>query len=51
MLVKFRVIVFCIYKYGEISVIVELYIEEKGLCKYVINGVWSVKVKIKVNFL
>lgn len=51
MLVKSRAIVFRTHKYGETSVIAELYTEEKGLRKYVINGVRSAKAKTKANLL
>ena len=51
MLVKTRAIVFRTHKYGETSLIAELYTEQKGLRKYVINGVRSAKAKTKANLL
>lgn len=51
MLVKTRGIVFRTHKYGESSLIVELYTELKGLRKYIISGVRSAKAKTKANLL
>lgn len=51
MLVKTRAIVLRTHKYGETSLIAELYTEQKGLRKYVINGVRSAKAKTKANLL
>ncbi len=51
MLQKTRGIVFRTHKYGETSLIVELYTELKGVRKYVINGVRSPKARTKANML
>ena len=51
MLQKTRGIVFRTHKYGETSLIVELYTESKGVRKYVINGVRSPKARTKANLL
>ena len=51
MLVKTRAIVLRTHKYGETSLIAELYTEQKGLRKYVVNGVRSAKAKTKANLL
>lgn len=51
MLTKSRGIVFRTLKYGETSLIVEIFTERKGLCKYLINGVRSSKARTKANLL
>jgi len=51
MLVKSRGIVFRTIKYGETSLIVEIFTERRGLCKYLINGVRSAKARTKANLL
>lgn len=51
MLIKTRAIVFRTHKYGETSLIVELYTEHQGLRKYVVNGVRSSKARTKANLL
>lgn len=51
MLVKTKGIVFRTHKYGETSLIVELFTEYKGLRKYVVNGVRSAKAKTKASLL
>ncbi|MFZ4545653.1 MAG: DNA repair protein RecO, partial [Saprospiraceae bacterium] len=45
MLIKTRGIVFRVVKYGETSVITEVYTEEKGLQSYIIHGVRTKKPK------
>lgn len=51
MLVKTRGIVFRTHKYGESSLIVEMYTEQKGLRKYIISGVRSAKARTKASLL
>ncbi|RME94235.1 MAG: DNA repair protein RecO, partial [Bacteroidetes bacterium] len=51
MLLKTRAIVFRTYKYGETSLIVELYTEQKGLRKYIIGGVRSAKARTSAGLL
>jgi DNA repair protein RecO (recombination protein O) len=51
MLIKSRGIVFRTLKYGETSLIVEIFTEGRGLCKYLINGVRSAKARTKANLL
>ncbi|MEM1214821.1 MAG: DNA repair protein RecO [Bacteroidota bacterium] len=51
MLIKTRAIVFRTHKYGETSLIAELYTEHYGLRKYVINGVRSAKARTKASLL
>lgn len=51
MLIKTRGIVLQTIKYGETSVIVEIYTEEKGLRKYIINGVRSKKARFAASLL
>ncbi len=51
MTIKTRGIVFRAIKYGETSLIVDIYTEEKGLRKYIINGVRSRKAKTKASLL
>lgn len=51
MLIKSRGIVFRAHKYGETSLIVEIFTERRGLCKYLINGVRSAKARTKANLL
>lgn len=48
---KTRGIVFRNHKYGETSLIVEIYTETKGLRKYIISGVRSPKARTKANLL
>lgn len=51
MLIKTRGIVFKTLKYGETSLIVDIYTEECGLRKYIINGVRSKKAKVQASLL
>ena len=51
MLVKTRGIVFRTHKYGESSLIVEMYTEQKGLRKYIISGVRSAKARTQASLL
>lgn len=51
MLLKDQAIVFRTHKYGESSLIVELYTQQKGVRKYIINGVRSPKARTKANLL
>jgi len=51
MLLKDQAIVFRTHKYGESSLIVELYTLQKGVRKYIINGVRSPKARTKANLL
>jgi DNA repair protein RecO (recombination protein O) len=51
MLLKTKAIVFRTYKYGETSLIVELYTERKGLRKYIISGVRSAKARTSAGLL
>lgn len=51
MLIKTRGIVLKTIKYGETSVIAEVYTEERGLRKYIINGVRSKKARIHASLL
>jgi len=51
MITKTRGIVFRAIKYGETSLITEIYTEQKGLQKYVINGVRSAKARTKASLL
>lgn len=51
MLLKTRAIVFRTHKYGESSLIVELFTEQRGLRKYIISGVRSAKARTKANLL
>lgn len=51
MITKTRGIVFRAIKYGETSLITEVYTEEMGLQKYIINGVRSSKAKTKASLL
>ena len=51
MLLKNQAIVFRANKYGESSLIVELYTQTKGVRKYIINGVRSPKARTKANLL
>lgn len=48
---KTRGIVFRTHKYGETSLIVEIYTETKGLRKYIISGVRSPQARTKANLL
>lgn len=51
MIIKTRGIVFKTIKYGETSMIVDIYTEEKGLRKFIVNGVRSKKAKTKASLL
>ncbi len=51
MITKTRGIVFKAIKYGETSLITDIYTEEKGLQKYVINGVRKANAKTKASLL
>ncbi len=51
MITKTRGIVFRAIKYGETSLITEIYTEEKGLQKYIVNGVRSTKSKTSASLL
>ena len=51
MLIKTRGIVLKTIKYGETSVIAEIYTEERGLRKYILNGVRSKKARIHASLL
>lgn len=51
MLLKTRGIVFRTHKYGESSLIVEMYTEQRGLRKYIISGVRSAKARTKASLL
>lgn len=51
MLIKSRGIVLRNYKYGETSLILDIYTEHHGLRKYIIGGVRSSKARNKANLL
>ncbi len=51
MQIKTRGIIFKVSKYGESSVIADIYTEEKGLRKYIVNGVRSAKASVKASLL
>ncbi len=51
MITKTRGIVFRAIKYGETSLITEIYTEERGLQKYIINGVRSAKSRTSASLL
>ncbi len=51
MLTKTRGIVFKTLKYGETSLIVDIYTEAHGLRKYIVNGVRSKKAKVQASLL
>lgn len=51
MLIKTRGILLKTIKYGETSVIAEVYTEERGLRKYAINGVRSKKARVHASLL
>ena len=51
MLIKTRGIVFRSLKYGETSLIVDIFTEERGLRSYLINGVRSKRGKVKASLL
>jgi DNA repair protein RecO (recombination protein O) len=51
MLIKTRGIILKTIKYGETSLIAEIYTEERGLRKYVLNGVRSKKARIHASLL
>lgn len=49
MLIKTRGIVFRVVKYGETSVIADIFTEEKGLCSFVGGGVRTAKARMPFN--
>ncbi len=49
MLLKTRGILFRAIKYGETSLIIDVYTEEKGLKKYIVSGVRTTKAKMHAN--
>jgi len=51
MQIKTKGIVFRVTKYGETSVIADIYTEERGLRKYIVNGVRSAKAGVKASLL
>lgn len=51
MLIKTRGIVLKTIKYGESSIIADIYTENKGLRKYIINGVRSQKARVRASLL
>lgn len=51
MLIKTRGIVLKTIKYGESSIIADIYTEEKGLRKYIISGVRSQKARVRASLL
>lgn len=51
MLIKTRGIVFRSIKYGETSLIVDIFTEERGLRSYLINGVRSKRGKVRASLL
>ena len=51
MLIKTKGIVLKAIKYGETSLIVDIYTEEKGLRKYIVSGVRKQKAKISAGLL
>lgn len=51
MLIKTRGIVFRNQKYGETSVIVDVYTEEKGLQSYIVHGVRTSKAKVHASLV
>ncbi|MBK7869813.1 MAG: DNA repair protein RecO [Saprospiraceae bacterium] len=51
MLIKTRGIVLKTIKYGETSIIAEIYTEQKGLRKYIISGVRSKKARVHPSLL
>ncbi len=51
MLIKTRGIVLKVIKYSETSVIVDVYTEERGLRKYIINGVRSKKSRVRASLV
>ena len=51
MLVKTRGIVFRNQKYGETSVILDVYTEEKGLQSYIVHGVRTTKPKVSASLV
>jgi DNA repair protein RecO (recombination protein O) len=51
MQIKTRGIVFRVTKYGETSVIADVYTEARGLRKYIVNGVRSAKAGVKASLL
>ncbi|MBK8493130.1 MAG: DNA repair protein RecO [Saprospirales bacterium] len=51
MLIKTRGIVFRNQKYGETSVIIDVYTEEKGLQSYIVHGVRTTKAKVSASLV
>lgn len=51
MLIKTKGLVFQVYKYGETSVIAEIYTEARGVQKYAISGVRSKKARVHASLL
>ena len=51
MLVKTRGIIFKTLKYGETSLIVDVYTEQLGLQKYIVNGVRSRKARVQASLM
>ncbi len=51
MLIKTRGIVLKTIKYGETSVIVDMYTEERGLRKYIMNGVRSRRSRVRASLV
>jgi len=51
MQIKTKGIVFRVIKYGETSVIADIYTEARGLRKYIVNGVRSAKAGVKASLL
>lgn len=51
MLIKTRGIVFRNQKYGETSVIIDVYTEEKGLQSYMVHGVRKAKAKVSASLV
>jgi DNA repair protein RecO (recombination protein O) len=51
MIIKTRGIVFRCIKYGESSVIVDIYTEEKGLQTYIVNSVRTAKAKVHASLV
>ena len=49
MLIKTRGIVFRAVKYGETSVIADIFTEEKGLCSFIGGGVRSARARMPFN--
>ncbi len=51
MLIKTRGIILKTIKYGETSVIADIYTEQRGLRKYIVNGVRSKKARVHASLL